>query len=190
MARPTSTPCKPPAPACAGWKRSAAGTTFARSFRQLPGSLQEQSGHAAALLHGRLPGYVGMCLAPGEVGPISPDAWRLDLDALADHVQALSITNSAVVPDSNGWSRTPATLTEGLADWTDLLDEVTQRGLDVFAILDGRYSQGAVWRHDADGGTRFAYVASGRSAPGPSQHLGAKPVRRQSNKPRRWYRPL
>ena len=72
--------------------------------RQFPGSLQEQSGHAAALLHGRLPGYVGMCLAPGEVGPISPDAWRLDLDALADHVQALSISNSAVVPGSNGWT--------------------------------------------------------------------------------------
>ena len=29
--------------------------------RQLPGSLQEQSGHAATLLHGRLPGYGWAC---------------------------------------------------------------------------------------------------------------------------------
>ena len=157
--------------------------------RQLPGSLQEQSGHAATLLHGRLPGYVGMCLAPGEVGPISPDAWRLDLDALADHVQALSITNSAVVPASNGWSRTPATLTEGLADWPSLLDEVTKRDLDVFAILESRYSHGAVWSLDsrATPDARELLRDDLRLA---RHHLGPKPVRRQSNKPRRWYRPL
>ncbi len=156
--------------------------------RQLPGSLQEQSGHAAALLHGRLPGYVGMCLAPGEVGPINPEAWRLDLDVLGDHVQALSISNSAVVPGSNGWSRTPATLTEGLADWPDLLDEVIKRDLDIFAILDGRYSQGVVWGHDADTApdARKLLQDDLRLV---RQRLGPKPVRRQSNKPRRWYRP-
>ena len=156
--------------------------------RQLPGSLQEQSGHAATLLHGRLPGYVGMCLAPGEVGPINPEAWRLDLDALGEHVQALSISNSAIVPGSDGWSRTPATLTDGLADWPDLLDEVTKRDLDVFAILDGRYSQGVVWGHDADTApdARTLLQDDLRLV---RQRLGPKPVRRQSNKPRRWYRP-
>ena len=156
--------------------------------RQLPGSVQEQSGHAAALLHGRLPGYVGISLAPGEAGPTDPESWRLDLDALDDHVQALSITNSAVVPGPDGWSRTPATLTDGLANWPHLLDEVTQRDLDVFAILEGRYNQGVVWSHNAD------------AEPNARRHLqndlrlvrrrlGSKPVRRQSNKPRRWYRP-
>ena len=156
--------------------------------RQIPGSLQEQSGHAAALLHGRLPGYVGMCLAAGELGPFSLDAWRLDLDALAEHVQALSVTNSAVVSGPNGWSRTPATLADGVADWPELLNEVTQRELDVFAVLESRYSAGAVWDLDPD------------PAPNPRvllrddlrlvrRHLGARPVRRQSNKPRRWYRP-
>ena len=156
--------------------------------RQLPGSLQEQPGHAAALLHGRLPGYVGMCLAPGEVGPVAPDTWQLDLDALDDHVQALSVTNSAVMSGPDGWSRTPAALTDGVADWPGLLDDVTRRGLDVFAILEGRYGQGAVWGCDAD------------ATPDPRnllrddlrlvrQRLGAKPVRRPSNKPRRWYRP-
>ena len=108
-----------------------------------------------------------MCLAPGEVGPINPEAWRLDLDVLGDHVQALSISNSAVVPGSNGWSRTPATLTEGLADWPDLLDEVIKRDLDVFAILDGRYSQGVVWGHDADTAPDARKLLQGRSAPGP-----------------------
>ena len=157
--------------------------------RQLPGSLQEQSGHAAALLHGRLPGFVGICLAPGDLGPGAPDAWRLDLDALGDHVHALSISNSAIVSGPDGWSRTPATLTDGTADWPRLLDEVTQRDLDVFAVLEGRYDTGAVWSHGPD------------PAPHPRrllrddvrlirQHLGSRPVRRRSNKPRRWYRPL
>ncbi len=157
--------------------------------RQLPGSLQEQSGHAAALLHGRLPGYVGMCLAPGELGPIAPEAWRLDLDALDDHVQALSITNSALMSGPDGWSCTPATLTDGVADWPQLLDEITQRDLDVFAILESPYHAGAVWSHDPE------------ALPAPRdllrddlrlvrRRLGSKPVRRQSNKPRRWYRPL
>jgi len=157
--------------------------------RQLPGSVQEQSGHAAALLHGRLPGYVGMGLAPGEAGPIDPESWRLDLDTLDDHVQALSITNTAIVPGPHGWSRTPATLTDGVADWPSLLDEVSRRDLDVFAILEGRYNTGVVWSHDPD------------PVPNPHnllrhdvrlirQHLGSKPVRRKSNKPRRWYRPL
>ena len=157
--------------------------------RQLPGSLQEQSGHAAALLHGRLPGYVGMCLAPGELGPCSLDAWRLDLDALAEHVQALSVTDSAIVPGSDGWSRTPATLTDGLADWPGLLDDVTQRGLDVFAILESRYGSDALWRHDAEAepDARKLLQDDLRLV---RHHLGPKPVRRQSNKPRRWYRPL
>ena len=157
--------------------------------RQLPGSLQEQSGHAAALLHGRLPGYVGICLAPGQLGPIDPESWRLDLDALDDHIQALGITNTAIVSGPDGWSRTPATLTHGVADWPQLLGEITQRQLDVFAILESPYHAGAVWSHDPD------------ASPAPCdllrddlrlvrRHLGSKPVRRQSNKPRRWYRPL
>ena len=157
--------------------------------RQLPGSLQEQSGHAAALLHGRLPGYVGICLAPGQFGPTAPESWRLDLDALDDHVQALGIANTAVVPGPDGWSRAPATLTDGGASWPDLMHEITQRELDVFAILESRYNTGAVWSHNPD------------PAPNPRdllrddlrlirQCLGSKPVRRQSNKPRRWYRPL
>ncbi|MCY3748328.1 MAG: hypothetical protein OXG64_03440 [Chloroflexi bacterium] len=157
--------------------------------RQMPGSLQEQSGHAATLLHGRLPGYVGICLAPGDLGPMAPQAWRLDLDALHHHVQALSITNSALVSGPHGWSRTPATLTDGVSDWPRLLDELTRRDLDVFAVLEGRYNTGPVWSHGPD--------------PQPNPHsllqddlrlvrrcLGARPVRRQSNKPRRWYRPL
>ena len=157
--------------------------------RQLAGSLQEQSGHAATLMHGRLPGYVGMCLAPGELGPFSLDAWRLDLDALGEHVQALSVTNSAIVPGSDGWSRTPATLTDGLADWPGLLDDVTQRGLDVFAILESRYGSDALWRHDAEAepDARKLLQDDLRLV---RHHLGPKPVRRQSNKPRRWYRPL
>ena len=157
--------------------------------RQIPGSLQEQSGHAAALLHGRLPGYVGICLAPGRLGPIDPESWRLDLDALDDHVQALSISNTAVLPGPDGWSRTPATLTDGVAAWPQLLDELTRRELDVFAILESPYHAGDVWRHDPD------------ASPAPRdllrddlrlvrRRLGPKPVRRQSNKPRRWYRPL
>ena len=156
--------------------------------RQLPGSLQEQSGHAATLLHGRLPGYVGMCLAPGELGPTSPDAWRLDLDALGEHVQALGISNSAIVPGPDGWSRTPADLTQGLAEWPVLLDEITQRDLDVFAILEGRYGHGVVWGHEADTApdARKLLQADLRLV---RHHLGPKPVRRQSNKPRRWYRP-
>lgn len=157
--------------------------------RQRPGSLQEQSGHAAALLHGRLPGYVGICLAPGELGPIAPDAWRLDLDALDNHVQALSITNSAFVPERGGWSRTPATLTDGVANWPCLLDEITQRQLDVFAILEGRYSQGAVWSHDTDTKPKVRRLLQNDLGL-VRQHLGAKPVRRPSNRPRRWYRPL
>lgn len=157
--------------------------------RQRPGSLQEQSGHAAVLLHGRLPGYVGMCLAPGELGPIDPEAWRLDLDALDDHVQALSITNSAVVPGPVGWSRRPATLPDGMAEWPCLLDEITQRQLDVFAILESRYAAGPVWRRDADAESNARRLLQDdlRLV---RRHLGAKPVRRQSNKPRRWYRPL
>ena len=156
--------------------------------RELPGSLQEQSGHAAALLHGRLPGYVGMCLAPGALGPILPEAWRLDLDALGEHVQALSITNSAVVAGPDGWSRTSATLADGVADWPDLLSAVTQREIDVLAILEGDYHAGAIWGHDPD------------PAPNPREllkndlrlvrrYLGNRLVRRQSNKPRRWFRP-
>ncbi len=157
--------------------------------RQIPGSLQEQPGHAVALLHGRLPGYVGICLAPGRLGPIDPESWRLDLDALDDHVQALSISNTAVLPGPDGWSHTPATLTDGVADWPDLLNEIIQRQLDVFAILESPYNAGDVWSHDPD------------ESPAPRdllrddlrlvrRHLGPKPVRRQSNKPRRWYRPL
>lgn len=155
--------------------------------RQIPGSLQEQSGHAAALLHGRLPGYVGICFAPGQLGPIGPAAWRLDLDALDDHVQALSITNSAVLPGPGGWSRTPATLTDGATDWPDLLDEITQRELDVFAILESPYVAGPVWRHDAEPNARRLLHHDLSLV---RRHLGSKPVRRQSNKPRRWYRPL
>ena len=158
--------------------------------RQLPGALQEQSGHAAALLHGRLPGYVGVCLAPGELGPIAPAAWRLDLDALADHVQALSISNSAITPSSNGWSRTPAALTDGVADWPRLLDEVTQRELDVFAILESRYAAGPVWSHDSEPPPPDPRQRLQDDLRLVRQRLGAKPVRRQSNKPRRWYRPL
>ena len=156
--------------------------------RQLPGSLQEQSGHAAELLHGRLPGYVGICLAPGETGPTAPEAWRLDLDALGDHVQALSITNSAVVPGHDGWSRTPATLTDGVADWPNLLDDLTQRDLDVFAILESRYSLNDVWGRDADAtpDPRELLRADLRLV---RERLGDRPVRRPSNKPRRWYRP-
>ena len=157
--------------------------------RQLPGSLQEQSGHAGALLHGRLPGYVGMCLAPGEFGPVAAEAWRLDLDALEDHVQALSIANSVIESGPDGWSRAPAILSDGLTDWRQVLAEVSRRELDVFAILEGGYSAGAIWGHDSD------------PAPDPRklfgddlqlvrQHLGTRPVRRKSNKPRRWYRPL
>lgn len=157
--------------------------------RQLPGSLQEQSGHAAALLHGRLPGYVGMCLAPGEVGPVAPEAWRLDLDALDDHVQALSITNSAVARGPEGWIRTPATLTDGVADWTCLLDELTERDLNVFAILEGRYNAGAVWGHDSDPAPDSRDLLR-NDLHLVRESLGRQPVRRQSNKPRRWYRPL
>lgn len=156
--------------------------------RQLPGSLQEQSGHAAAMLHGRLPGYVGMCLAPGDLGPMSLEAWRLDLDALHDHVHALSVRNTALVAESNGWARMSATLTDGVADWPRLLDEITQRKLDVVAILEGRYNTRTIWGDDPG------------QAPDPHelfrddlrlvrQHLGTRPVRRQSNKPRRWFRP-
>ena len=157
--------------------------------RQIPGSLQEQSGHAAGLLHGRLSGYVGMCLAPGEFGPLAPEAWRLDLDALDDHVQALSITNSAVVPGPEGWSRRPATATNGVANWTHLLDEVTERELDVFAILESRYGQGDIWGHDSDAQSSARRLLQG-DLQLVRQRLGAKPVRRPSNKPRRWYRPL
>lgn len=157
--------------------------------RQLPGSLQEQSGHAAALLHGRLPGYVGVCLAPGQLGPTAPESWRLDLDALDDHVQALSITNSAIVPGPGGWSRTPATLTDGLADWPRLLDEVTQRELDVFAILESPYHAGAVWSHDS-GASPTPRNLLRQDLRLVRRRLGPKPVLRQSNKPRRWYRPL
>ena len=156
--------------------------------RQLPGSLQEQSGHAAALLHGRLPSYVGMCLAPGELGPVAPDAWGLDLDALDRHVQALSITNSAVVPGPDGWSRVPASLPDGAAHWPHLLDEVTRRGLDVFAILEGRYNDGDAWRRD--GAAAYSpreLLRADRDLV--RQRLGSKPVRRPSNKPRRWFRP-
>lgn len=156
--------------------------------RQLPGSLQEQSGHAAALLHGRLPGYVGMCLAPGELGPMAPEAWRLDLDALGDYAQALSITNSALVAGHDGWSRTPAILTQGTADWPDLLDELTQRELDVFTILESRYSTGALWAHHADTKLDVRKLLQD-DLHLVRQRLGSKPVRRQSNKPRRWYRP-
>lgn len=156
--------------------------------RQLPGSLQEQSGHAAALLHGRLPGFVGMCLAPGEVGPVAPDAWRLDLDALGDHTQALSISNSAVVPGPDGWSRSPAALTDGVADWRDLLDALAQRELDVFAILESRYGAGSLWAHDAEAkpDVRNLLKDDLRLV---RQRLGSKPVRRMSNKRRRWFRP-
>jgi len=157
--------------------------------RQLPGSLQEQSGHAAALLHGRLPGFVGICLAPGELGPMSPETWRLDLDALDDHIQALSISNSAIVSGPDGWSRTPATLTDGVADWPRLLDELTQRDLDVFAIFEGRYDTGAVWSHgpDPEPNPRKLLRDDVRLV---RRRLGSRPVRRRSNKPRRWYRPL
>ena len=155
--------------------------------RQLPGSFQEQSGHAAALLHGRLPGFVGICLAPGDFGPIAPSAWRLDLDALGDHIHALSITNSAVLPGPDGWSRTPATLTDGATDWPDLLGEITQRELDVFAILESPYAAGPVWRHDAEPNARRLLQGDLSLV---RRHLGPRPVRRQSNKPRRWYRPL
>ena len=155
--------------------------------RQLPGSLQEQSGHAAALLHGRLPGYVGICLAPGQLGPIAPAAWRLDLDALDDHVQALTITNTAVLFGPHGWSRTSATLTDGVAGWPDLLDEISGRELDVFAILESPYAAGPIWRHDSEPNARRLLQEDLRLV---RQRLGPKPVRRQSNKPRRWYRPL
>lgn len=157
--------------------------------RQLPGSFQEQSGHAAALLHGRLPGYVGICLAPGELGPFDSESWRLDLDAQGDYVQALSITNSALVSGPYGWSRTPAALTDGVADWPQLLAELTRRELDVFAILEGRYHAGAVWSHgpDPQPNPRKLLRSDVRSI---RRHLGTRPVRRQSNKPRRWYRPL
>lgn len=156
--------------------------------RQLPGSLQEQSGHAATLLHGRLPAYVGMCLAPGEVGPVAAETWRLDLDALGDHVQALSVTNSAVVPGPEGWSRTPAVLSEGLADWPSLLDDVTRRDLDVFAILESRYGDGTLWGRAADPtpDARKLMRADMRLV---RERLGRQPVRRRSNKPRRWFRP-
>ena len=157
--------------------------------RQIPGSLQEQPGHAVALLHGRLPGYVGICLAPGRLGPIDPESWRLDLDALDDHVQALSISNTAVLPGPDGWSRTPATLTDGVADWPDLLNEIIQRELDVFAILESPYAAGPVWRRDADAAPNARRLLQDDLCL-VRRRLGPKPVRRQSNKPRRWYRPL
>jgi hypothetical protein len=157
--------------------------------RQIPGSLQEQSGHAAALLHGRLPGYVGMCLAPGEVGPFAPEAWRLDLDALDDHVQALSVSNTAVAPGADGWSRTPATLTGGVSDWPRLLKEIARRELDVFAILEGRNHAGPVWGHEPEPEPDSRELLRDDLSL-VRRHLGAKPVRRQSNKPRRWYRPF
>ncbi|MYD92139.1 MAG: hypothetical protein F4Y02_00300 [Chloroflexi bacterium] len=157
--------------------------------RQLPGSLQEQSGHAADMLHGRLPGYVGMCLAPGDFGPVALEAWRLDLDALDEHVQALSIANSTIESGPDGWSRTPAILTDGLTDWPQVLAEVSRRELEVFAILEGGY---------------IGRLSGGDdSSPPPDprklfrddlhlvrQQLGTRPVRRKPNKPRRWYRPL
>ncbi|MDE2868546.1 MAG: hypothetical protein OXR64_00235 [Chloroflexota bacterium] len=157
--------------------------------RQLPGSFQEQSGHAAALLHGRLSGYVGMCLAPGEFGPVATEAWQLDLDALDEHVQALSITNSAVESGPDGWSRAPAVLTDGFTDWPQVLAEVSRRELDLFAILEGGYIGGSSWGRDSNppADPRQLFRNDLHLV---RQQLGTRPVRRKSNKPRRWYRPL
>ncbi len=162
-------------------------------IRQTPGSLQAQAGYAAALLQHRRPGFVGACLAPGEVWPLGLEGWRLDLDALGDYVQALSVTNSTLVHANGRWTRTPAPLADGVADWSALLDEVTRRGLDVFALLESRYADGPVWRAEraapAPADSRLARELLRRDLEAVRQRLGARPVRRASNKPRRWYRP-